>query len=88
MASTVETNIMGIFKRNHKIECSVCINVFGENSKMSDSFINKKCLINPKIHQPCESTVKIITVINRVSVLLQQGNSFNYVVAAIQNCFQ
>lgn len=85
MASIVENNIMSTLARNHKAECNICINVFSENNKINDPFIDKKRQTDSKVHQPCESTVTIITVINKISILLSQGNSFDYVLNTVFN---
>lgn len=87
MASNVELNISSTLERNYKIECSECIFVFHENQRIHDSFIDKKLNTNPsyRLHQPCESTVKILQIANKVSSLLAQGSSFEFTVQNILN---
>lgn len=61
VASEIENKIISKIERCNKKECSQCINVFHENAKFHDEFINRS-----SCRKPCESTVNIIKASNKI----------------------
>lgn len=70
IASNIQKNIMKNILKGSKSSCQCCLNVFGENSKICDSFIAKKNRTK-SLAQPNVSTMEIIAVANAVFELLQ-----------------
>lgn len=68
IASTIETKIIEMIKKQHKKECSDCIAVFTENEKADDDFITRKK--SKDCQNPCISTVHIIKATNKILDLL------------------
>lgn len=70
IASQVEKKIIGKISARKKTACQNCLNIFKENEKVSDSFIQKKC--RTKQHnQPCYSTVNILLRCDLLFKMLQ-----------------
>lgn len=72
VASKIEAQIKEIIKRCHKRECEQCVEVFEENIKCQDEFINMKNDTLSSFHHPCESTVHIIKSTNKILQLIEQ----------------
>lgn len=70
LASTVEKNIMKRMKARTKSGCIDCLGVFAENSKVYDSFLDKKSK-STHVVQPCSSTVNILIVCSSIMKHLQ-----------------
>lgn len=72
-----------------KNECKMCLGVFHENEKISDSFITRK--MSAKVQslqnqrsQPCQSTVHIIKAINKMHSLLPgKGYDVNAIILTV-----
>lgn len=70
VASSIENKIIANLRRNHKKECSQCINVFYEDELASDDYVIKKNL-SDAIKIPCISTVNIIKASNKIFSILK-----------------
>lgn len=70
IASKIEQNLLNIMKKHHKKYCQQCNEVFAENTKVFDAFINLK---NESItfHTPCQSTVDIIKAANKILSIIE-----------------
>lgn len=76
-ASTVENVIIQKIKYAKKKECRNCFDVFSENIKANDEFM-EKASAKRKLYQPCQSTVNIIKVCNIIiDRLAADGCSYN-----------
>lgn len=70
IASEIESKIFKRIKAQSKIACQNCLNVFDENVKIFDAFINKKGRTKQQ-NQPCSSTVYILSCCDVLFELLQ-----------------
>lgn len=68
-ASLIEKKLFEMLKKYNKKECSECVDVFVENEKIENDFINRK---NSTVQckKPCRSTVNIIKVTDKIVSLL------------------
>lgn len=69
IASEIEDKLIKTMNRCHKKNCVECIQVFEENEKVDDDFLTLKSLTS-KIRKPCNSTVHIIKVIDKICEIL------------------
>lgn len=70
IASKIESNITRNILQHHKTECLQCIDVFNQNAKFNDDFINMK-ISNDSLEKPCKSTVDIIKATNKILGILE-----------------
>lgn len=59
LASKVEAQVISTINRRGKKTCARCINLFYENERINDNFINFKSK-KVQIRQPCRGTMQII----------------------------
>lgn len=87
LGSMIEVGIINKMKARSVSGCKDCLNIFGEDIKIRDSFMSKK-IRSSSSHtvQPCVSTVNIIVASSTFMKILKSQIDFNDLIAAILPC--
>lgn len=88
VSSTIEANIIRKLKAQSVSGCQDCLSVFNENSKIHDSFIEKKKASGHTMFQPCSTTREIALACNSVFKILQANKHVDFKILSktIWNC--